>query len=226
MAEWDLPKELRARWGEKAYVLCPFSAFPGCGQVGGRRLRGGVGLELPEDLSAEQKTRIPGCRWVTSPAQGQRGYCGCTVPTAHAQALRRMIWNEQAWSLSSMRGRGPWTSCGRRAGCGAQAAAAPSGGGLGATRGVWLAVTAAEGLSRLPTVLPPRVPRDRGSRSTAPELAFEAKCRRTHRSRIPRGLRLMAAGIKDGVAAPGQRITRVDKTRPGGTSELGRRSQP
>lgn len=30
--KWDLPKELRARWGEKAYVLCPFSAFPGCGQ--------------------------------------------------------------------------------------------------------------------------------------------------------------------------------------------------
>ena len=196
--------------------------------MGGRRLRGGGGLELPEDLSAEQKTRMSGCPrgLPTSTARGQRGYCGSTVPTAHTQALRRMTWDEQARSLSSMRGRGQWTSRGRRAGCGAQAAAAPSGGGLGATRGVWLAVTAAEGLSRLPTVLPTCIPRDRGSSSTAPELAFEAKCRWTRHSLIPRGLRLMAAGIKDGVAAPGQRITRVDKTRPGGTSELRRRSQP
>lgn len=95
--------------------------------------------------------------------------------------------------------------------------AAPPGGGPGATRDVWLAVTAAEGLSRLPTVLPTCIPGDRGSDSTHQLLLFffqlllfEAKCRWTHHSLPPRDLRLVAAGIKDGVAASGQRIMRVD----------------
>lgn len=50
--------------------------------------------------------------------------------------------------------------------------AAPPGGGPGATRDVWLAVTAAEGLSHLPTVLPTCIPGDRGSGSTRQLLLF------------------------------------------------------
>ena len=48
--------------GRESLRPLPIFSIPRLWAVSGRRPRGGGGLELPEDLSAEEKTGIPGCR--------------------------------------------------------------------------------------------------------------------------------------------------------------------
>lgn len=165
--------------GRESLRPLPVFSTPRLWAVSSRRPHGGGGgLELPGP-SSEERAGVPGRR--------------CAVPpTSTAGAWILWVLERAGLVTQLVRGRGQWTSRGRRAACGAQAQQLP-GEGPGAL-GTSVAVTAAEGLSHLPTVLPATLasPGTGGSGSTRQLLLqlllFEAKCRWTHHSLPPRGL--------------------------------------